>query len=180
MRKNTPDKKPVEQEQERVPDSATKKYKFQKRQEFSKRRQGRHLALEALFLMDSRDQEEDGAMEYIRYRAPELSDEVRFFGEKIAKGVILHLEELDAEIAKRLDNWIISRLALVDRNILRIATYEIAKCEDIPPKVSINEAIEMAKYFGDEKSATFVNGVLDSFIREKKAEEAEAAEAAKE
>ncbi len=68
---------------------------------------------------------------------------------------------IDEEISKYAANWELKRMAVVDRNVLRLATYEIIFCEDIPPKVSINEAIDIAKKFGGDDSGKFVNGVLD-------------------
>lgn len=87
--------------------------------------------------------------------------ECRLFTERLVFGVGLELEQLDQKISEVSLNWSISRMLRVDRNILRMAVFEMLHCEDIPAKVSINEAIEIAKRFGSEESPTFINGVLD-------------------
>ena len=71
------------------------------------------------------------------------------------------MDELDETVSKYATNWKLGRMATIDRNILRIATFELLHAADIPPKVAINEAIEMAKKYGDKNSGKFVNGVLD-------------------
>ncbi len=96
--------------------------------------------------------------------APETTaDEaaVRLFAEPLIKGVIEHREKVDAEIKKYAKNWDLHRMAAVDRNILRLAIYEMLFREDIPPVVSINEAVEIAKLFSTDDSGRFVNGILD-------------------
>ena len=86
---------------------------------------------------------------------------VRLFGEKLIRGVLDQMEELDNIISKEVKNWDINRIAKVDRSILRLAIYEMFYREDIPPVVTINEAIDIAKKFSTEKSGSFVNGILD-------------------
>ena len=76
-------------------------------------------------------------------------------------GVLAHHAEIDARITPKLENFEFKRLAVVDRNILRLAVYEMFHTEDVPPIVCINEAVEIAKRFGSEDSGRFVNGVLD-------------------
>ena len=76
-------------------------------------------------------------------------------------GVLKNLSDLDSLIKKYVKNWEIDRMAVIDRNILRMAVYEMLYQDDIPPNVSINEAIELAKKYGDIDSGKFVNGVLD-------------------
>ncbi|MBN2808852.1 MAG: transcription antitermination factor NusB [Deltaproteobacteria bacterium] len=83
------------------------------------------------------------------------------FAEQLASGVLEHLKEIDQEIEERSHHWKLSRMSFIDRNILRIALYELIFCDDIPPNVSINEAIEVAKTYGDKNSAAFINGILD-------------------
>ncbi len=77
-----------------------------------------------------------------------------------------NLEFIDSMIKKYVENWEIKRLAYIDRNILRLGCFELLFLEDIPPKVSINEAIELAKRFGDIQSPSFINGVLDKIFRQ--------------
>ena len=94
--------------------------------------------------------------------------EVRDFSVNIVKGTCQRKDEIDKLITKYAENWTISRMAVVDRNILRMAVYELLHCPDIPPKVCINEAIELAKEFGDSQSGKFVNGILDRIHKEAK------------
>ncbi len=80
---------------------------------------------------------------------------------ELVEGVAAHLEELDALIASHSEHWRLERMAAVDRNLLRLATYELLYQPQVPPKVVINEAVEMAKIYGAEGSGAFVNGILD-------------------
>jgi N utilization substance protein B len=80
---------------------------------------------------------------------------------ELVEGVAAHLEELDAQIARHSEHWRLERMAAVDRNLLRLATYELLYQQQIPPKVVINEAVELAKLYGSEDSGGFVNGILD-------------------
>jgi N utilization substance protein B len=87
--------------------------------------------------------------------------EARAFADPLIRGVVQHREELDALIRKHAHNWELHRIAAVDRNILRLALYEMLHREDIPPIVSINEAVDIAKKFSTQDSGKFVNGILD-------------------
>jgi N utilization substance protein B len=86
---------------------------------------------------------------------------IRVFAEPLVRGTIEHLAELDGQITKYAQNWDLHRMAVVDRNVLRLAIYEMLHREDIPPVVSINEAVDIAKRFSTEESGKFVNGILD-------------------
>lgn len=86
---------------------------------------------------------------------------VRLFAEPLIRGVLDHLAELDAIIVKFAQNWDMHRMAVVDRNVLRLAIFEMYHRDDIPPVVSINEAVDIAKKFSTEDSGKFVNGILD-------------------
>ena len=122
--------------------------------------------------------------------APEKMDEfwefcpatprVRTFAQPLIDGMIAHLSEIDDRIRKYCDNYDFHRISAVDRNVLRLAIYEMLYREDIPPVVSINEAIEIAKRFGSEDSGRFVNGILDRVIAELKRPAREAAPRARE
>lgn len=92
-------------------------------------------------------------------------EEAREFSSQLAKGVTDNLAELNSIIKKYARNWELSRMAVIDRNILRMATFELLFLGDIPPKVSINEAVELAKKFGDVDSPRFVNGILDKIYK---------------
>lgn len=94
---------------------------------------------------------------------PPTTQEVstRLFADKLIRGVLQHRDELDTRIKQYAENWDIQRMAVVDRNILRLAIFEMLHREDIPPIVSINEAIDIAKKFSTQDSGKFVNGILD-------------------
>ncbi len=92
--------------------------------------------------------------------------ELRLFADPLIRGTLEHLSEIDALIKKHTKNWQLHRIATVDRNILRLAIYEMLYREDIPPVVSINEAIEIAKKYSTEESGRFVNGILDKIRAE--------------
>lgn len=85
----------------------------------------------------------------------------RQFAEELIRGVIAHHREIDPLIAQHAENWALERMGTVDRNVMRIAVYEMLHREDIPPVVSINEAVELAKAFSSTESGAFVNGILD-------------------
>lgn len=86
---------------------------------------------------------------------------IQAFAEPLIRGALEHLPELDEQVKKYAHNWDIHRMAVVDRNVLRLAIYEMLHRDDIPPIVSINEAVEIAKRFSTEESGKFVNGILD-------------------
>ena len=96
--------------------------------------------------------------------APSFND--HGFSENIIKGVVKNLSAIDNYIKKYAPEWPIEQITIVDRNILRIGIYELKFASDIPPKVAINEAIELAKTFGGESSGKFVNGVLGSIYKD--------------
>lgn len=90
---------------------------------------------------------------------PEKS--VAEFTQRLVEGVAAHLSSIDEKISQYAANWQLNRMAVIDRNVLRIGVYELLHTQDIPPKVTINEAVELAKKFGDLESGKFVNGILD-------------------
>ena len=94
---------------------------------------------------------------------PPTTDELatRLFADKLIRGVLSCVSELDAKIKEYAQNWDLRRMAAVDRNILRMAIYEMLHRDDIPPVVSINEAVDIAKKFSTQDSGKFVNGILD-------------------
>lgn len=93
------------------------------------------------------------------------TDGIRQFADVLIRGTLEHLEEIDEELATQTAHWRLERLAAVDRNILRLAMYELLFHADIPHAVVIDEAIEIAKKYGASESARFVNGVLDGFVK---------------
>ena len=86
--------------------------------------------------------------------------------EHLVNGVVGHCQEIDRLIEKYSENWRLDRMTMIDRTILRIATFELLYCEGIPPKVTLNEAIELGKRFGSEDSGSFINGILDRIQKE--------------
>lgn len=125
-----------------------------------KRSRGRELALQLLYQLDLRgDDLFEQAEEFLRQE--ETDRESREFAEKLLRGVHEHREELDQTIRAVAQNWEISRMAVIDRNVLRLATHELLHCKDIPPKVAINEAIELGKRYSTQNSGAFINGILD-------------------
>ena len=126
----------------------------------SKRREGREAAVQFLYQQDIHgDRTADLREDFWNFREAKAS--VREFAENLIAGVNANLAGVDARIVKYVENFGIERLAAVDRNILRLAIYEMFHCMETPPVVAINEAIEIARKFGGEDSSRFVNGVLD-------------------
>ncbi|MFN2745392.1 MULTISPECIES: transcription antitermination factor NusB [unclassified Bacillus (in: firmicutes)] len=122
-----------------------------------KRRTAREKALQSLFQIDVSDIEPKEAMQH----ALDGLESDAFF-EQLVYGVLENKSKIDEMIKRHLVNWKLDRLANVDRAILRLSAYEMLFLDDIPVNVSMNEAIELAKQFGDDKSAKFVNGVLSN------------------
>ena len=92
-------------------------------------------------------------------------DEIRAYAERLAAGTHEKTEMIDKIIERFAENWEMARMAYVDRNILRLSTYELLHMEDIPVKVAINEAVELAKRYGEADSSKFVNGILDKIAK---------------
>lgn len=125
-----------------------------------KRTKARECALQILYQIDIRkDPPEELIAEF--WETEEAESEVKDFAEVLVKGTVTNTKKIDEVISKYASNWKLNRMAVIDRNVLRMATYELLFCEDIPPKVSINEAVDLAKKFGDMESGKFVNGILD-------------------
>jgi transcription antitermination factor NusB len=138
-----------------------------------KRTRARELVLQALYQLDL--QGDDFAPELNNFINGEEPDaDTSQFAIRIVKGVVLELEGIDQTIREVAQNWDLERMAVIDRNILRMATYELLHLEEIPPKVSINEAIELGKRFSTKNSGAFINGILDR-IKTRSAEAAAAA-----
>lgn len=135
------------------------------------RRLSRELALQALFYMDvnppGRDQDsgqpgrEEGLDAFCAQNEDQLGPGVKPFFLDLVQGVKDHGEEIDSLLNASAKHWKISRMPVVDRNVMRIAVFELLKREDIPHSVSINEAVEIGKKFGTRDSGAFINGVLD-------------------
>lgn len=130
-----------------------------------KRRKAREFALQILFQLDIRKEKPTLTLFKRFWTEFEPDDEVRTFTEEIVKGTFKHLKTINEKILASAKNWSLDRMATVDRNVLRMAAYEILFRMDIPPSVTINEAIELAKKFGTDESGAFVNGILDNVAR---------------
>jgi len=125
------------------------------------RRRARELALQALFYADmNRNDIEKVVEDFCCHFTP--SKRALPYFKKLVRGVTQTRNEIDAFIEQVTDRWKISRISGVDRNIIRIGVYELLFCPDIPQKVAINEAIDIAKKFGAEDSGAFINGILDT------------------
>jgi transcription antitermination protein NusB len=124
------------------------------------RRKAREAAVQMLYQIDLTGEDPERALElYFEYLTP--ADEAREFATELVRGCVAQREAIDTRIRNVSRHWRLERMARVDRNILRLATFELLTLADIPRKVTLNEAIELAKRFGDENSPAFVNGVLD-------------------
>jgi transcription antitermination protein NusB len=128
------------------------------------RRKSRELALQMLFQLDVHK----GGLNWRKqfWEIHPAPPKVRAFTEQLVDGVLQHQEDIDRLIQKHALNWTIGRMSIIDRNILRCAVYELLRVSDIPAKVTMNEAIEIAKRYSDEESGAFVNGILDHIVKE--------------
>ncbi|MCX7793637.1 MAG: transcription antitermination factor NusB [Thermodesulfovibrionales bacterium] len=131
-----------------------------------KRRTSRECALQLLFQYDFTkkipDKKELEDFWSMRIEA----EDIRTFAEELLYGTLKHIKEIDDIISSVSEHWTVERMAAVDRNILRLATYELLYRPDIPAPVTINEAIEIAKRYSSEDSPSFINGILDRIARE--------------
>lgn len=125
-----------------------------------KRTLSREIALKLLYGKEIREESLDDLLsEY--FEEHETLPEIRQYSELLIRGTLDKLGEIDELISKYADNWDLKRMATIDRNVLRFATFELIYMPDIPPKVAINEAVNIAKKYSQEKSGKFVNGILD-------------------
>ena len=158
------------------------------------RRQGREWAFQMLFQADlnpgldtdmaipkfwrqqwtcqmEEAEKQDGAVEQETSKSVEdrvAPQKIRLFAESLVRGVLGHLAEIDAKLQSYTQNWPMHRMGSVERNVLRLAFYEMIYCTDVPPAVVLNEAIDLAKYFSNADAGRFVNGVLDRLNKELK------------
>ena len=130
------------------------------------RRRARIVALQALFEVDIADHQPDACLRE-RLAASPVAASGLGFCRTLVTGVVDHGPALDAIIQRMAPEWPIDQMAPVDRNILRLAAFEILFHPDTPPKVAINEAVELAKVFGSDSSSRFVNGVLGTMLAQK-------------
>jgi transcription antitermination protein NusB len=139
----------------------------------ARRSRAREIALQALYQRDqNKNMSQEDALAFLvrRLTEPELVE----LGKALYLGTIQHLKEIDDRLAKVADNWSVDRMAIVDRNVLRLGIYELYHGPEVPFKVVLDEAIELAKRYGSEESPGFVNGILDKIANEKNAVDAKA------
>ena len=130
------------------------------------RRKGRELALQMLFQWDlSKDSFHNVRRTFWTLHS-ESEEEVRAFADRLVEGTVEHIETIDVLLARHAEHWRISRMAVVDRNVLRVATYELLYETQTPPAVVINEALEVARKFSTSESIHFINGILDSIRKD--------------
>jgi N utilization substance protein B len=143
----------------------------------TRRSRGREIALQVLYLQEQNPSTDAKQVERFiagRMREPSLI----VFSRELVEGVHEHRDSIDNLIGRVAENWRLDRMAAIDRNILRLAAYEILHCPDIPTRVAINEALELAKRYSTAQSSRFVNGVLDRLQAEAAVVESEAVAAA--
>jgi transcription antitermination protein NusB len=122
-----------------------------------KRREAREKAVQTLFQLDNTELSVDEAINYI------IEEPANRFYEQLVRGTVQNKEAIDEILKGKLEHWSLDRLPKIERTVLRIAVYELLFNEEVPHRVVLNEAIELCKTFGDEKSGRFVNGVLSKF-----------------
>lgn len=122
-----------------------------------KRREAREKVLQTLFQLENTELTIEEAMSHV------LDGQNDSFYEKLVRGTTEHLTQIDESLKEKLENWSLDRLPKIERTILRLAVFELLFMQDAPSKVVINEAIELSKTFGDDKSSKFVNGVLSKY-----------------
>ena len=125
------------------------------------RRKAREVTLQVLYELDVQEIDVREAIErfWANFDAPE---ETKQFSSFLIEGVWSKKEQIDELISGSSENWTMSRMSRVDKSILRMAVYELLFCRDIPPKVTLNEAIDLGKVYGSENSGAFINGILDA------------------
>lgn len=131
----------------------------------------RERALQALYQLESGEATPDGALEAAWTSEPESPDrspEADRFARTLVEGVLAHRDEVDGWIEKFSHNWRIDRMSRIDRSVLRLAVFELAHLADVPRKVTLNEAVELGKKFGNTESSGFINGLLDRIAHELK------------
>jgi len=132
-----------------------------------RRRKARELALQLLYELDLRDGGEvEEAIEEFWQRQGASEETVREFADRLVRGTKAHQAKIDELIARFAERWDLERMAVVDRNVLRAGIFELLWAPEVPPKVAINEALEIARKFSTEDSTRFINGVLDRVRRE--------------
>ena len=131
-----------------------------------KRTRGRELALQMLYQFDARGQDALDQLDFFVESEAPGEPEAHEFARTLVQGSIDSREEIDGLLIGAAENWKLHRMAIVDRNILRMAIYELLHLDEVPAKVTINEAIELGKRYSTKQSGSFINGILDRIRRE--------------
>ena len=139
-----------------------------------KRRASREVALRALYQIDIGKMSPEAALEFAAAEG-RYSEETRRFARELALGTMEHLAEIDARIEQYARGWTLARMAHVDRNVLRLAVFEIMYLPDVPSSVAVDEAVDLAKKYSTAESGRFVNGILGNLVRGAEEEQAPAA-----
>ncbi|MFH1018623.1 MAG: transcription antitermination factor NusB [Pseudomonadota bacterium] len=130
------------------------------------RRRAREQALQVLYLIDLTGMPGDAALNLFKTNFESEEEDFDFVCE-LVRGVLEHQKDIDELIEKHAENWKLSRMPRIDRNIIRLGAYQILHRDDIPPAVALDESVELGKRFGEEKTPAYVNGVLDRIFRER-------------
>ena len=128
------------------------------------RRKAREITLQILYEVDMGTHSPKEVLAQFWRREP-VTDDIQAFATTLVEGVVRNMKEIDVLIETHSTNWKLSRMAVIDRNILRFAIFEIVYLSDVPVSVSLNEAIEVAKKYGTVDSGAFINGVLDNIAK---------------
>jgi transcription antitermination factor NusB len=131
-----------------------------------KRTRARELALQLLYQLDARGEDAWDLVDPTLQREEPGADDVHEFARELVQGSMDKRDEIDVLLKAAAQNWQLHRMALVDRNILRMAVFEMMNLDSVPAKVTINEAIELGKRFSTKQSGSFINGILDRIRRE--------------
>ena len=126
-----------------------------------KRTQAREYALQLLYEYDIIKDFPDSLTSFWSRQEEPVDEEVKGFAEELVQGIVRYLKDIDKKVSGYAANWNLNRMAVVDRNVLRLGSFELLYLKDVPAKVSINEAVDLAKKYSGEDSGKFVNGILD-------------------
>ena len=129
------------------------------------RRDARERAVQFLYHWDLNPAKDADAALALFWKQNSASAKTRAYAQNLVRGVLQRREAIDEAIRQVAEHWDIGRMGVVDRNILRLAVYEMLHCPDIPPVVSVNEGVDLAKYFCSRESGRFVNGLLDRICK---------------
>jgi len=130
-----------------------------------KRRSSRELVIKFLYLVEMNEGDVEAQRLEFWERNP-CQPDIQGFADEILNNIFQHRHDIDSCVERFSENWTMSRMAVIDRNVLRLATSEILFSKTVPPKVVIDEAVEIAKRFGSGDSPQFINGILDRILRE--------------